>query len=377
MEICTCNDCSQYTVTLPDGGTQKGLLVHCSTRNRHLRRLANQPVEVTLSRLFPNLSFNKEAKGFQVPQLNKAKEVKEVVMDSEEDESNSGRQYSMKESEIAFLVLEYVMCLHLECGLSQQNSQKACESIPHDIRTIVKKLQLNVSFEQYICCSECYSLYDSELAPDECSYKSSPSSQPCGTNLFHSYWTLPDPQAKVFLKDFKAPSRKWSYGQILPNNKPCPRIPKSKFVTQSLTEWIKWFFNIPGIEETIENWKEKIETQPLELIFDVAQGAMWKTIFPNELNNNSLTLGFSLFVNWFNPMQNKLSGRQVSMGVIALNCLNLPPRLCHQAKYTFLAGIILGPNQPRMFTINKLLVPLVNELVEFNKGLTICTPNFP
>ncbi|MBW0543219.1 hypothetical protein O181_082934 [Austropuccinia psidii MF-1] len=125
MEICTCNDCSQYTVTLPDGGTRKGLLVHCSTRNRHLRRLANQPVEVKLSRLFPNLSFNEEAKGFQVPQLNKPKEVKEVVMDSEEDESDSGRQYSMKESEIAFLVLECVMWLHLECGLSQQSSQKA------------------------------------------------------------------------------------------------------------------------------------------------------------------------------------------------------------------------------------------------------------
>ncbi|MBW0565514.1 hypothetical protein O181_105229 [Austropuccinia psidii MF-1] len=90
MEICTCDDCSQYTVTLSDGGTRKGLLVHCSTRNRHRRRLANQPVEVTLSRLFPNLSFNEEEKGFQVPQLNKPKEVKEVVMNSEEDESDSG-----------------------------------------------------------------------------------------------------------------------------------------------------------------------------------------------------------------------------------------------------------------------------------------------
>ncbi|MBW0496584.1 hypothetical protein O181_036299 [Austropuccinia psidii MF-1] len=101
MEICTCTDFSQYTITLPDGGTRKGLLVHCSTQNRHLRNSENQPVEVTISRLFPNISFNEEAKGFQVPQLNKPKEVKDVVMDSEEDESNSGRQYSMKESEIA------------------------------------------------------------------------------------------------------------------------------------------------------------------------------------------------------------------------------------------------------------------------------------
>ncbi|MBW0564346.1 hypothetical protein O181_104061 [Austropuccinia psidii MF-1] len=290
------------------------------------------------------------------------------------------------------------MWLHLECGLSQQNSQKAhdrvikileCiyqrhhikstlkESIPLDICTIVKNLQLNVSFEKYICCSKCYYLYDSELAPDECSYKSSPSSQPCATDLFHSGWALPGPQAKVFLKDFKAPSQKWSYGQILANNKPCPTIPKVKFVTQSFTEWIKWFLNIPVLEETIEKWKEQLETQPLEPIFNVVQGAMWKAIFPNEFNNNSLTLGFSLFVDWFNPIQNKLSGRQVSMGVIALNCLNLPPRLSHQPKYTFLAGIIPGPNQPNMLTINNVLVPLVKELIEFNNGLTIYTPKFP
>ncbi|MBW0472529.1 hypothetical protein O181_012244 [Austropuccinia psidii MF-1] len=149
------------------------------------------------------------------------------------------------------------MWLQLDCVLSQQNSQKAHdrvitildriyqhhqiestlkESIPHDIRTIVKKLQLNISFEQYICFSECYYLYDAELAPDECSSKSSPSSQPCGTDVFHSGWTLPDPQAKVFSKYFKSFSQKWSYGKILPNNKPLPRISKSKFVTQSLTE---------------------------------------------------------------------------------------------------------------------------------------------
>ncbi|MBW0478447.1 hypothetical protein O181_018162 [Austropuccinia psidii MF-1] len=398
MEICTCNDCSQYTVTLPDGGTQKGLLVHCSTRNRHLRRLATQPVEVTLSRLFPNLYFNEEAKGFQVPQLNKPKEVKEAVMDSEEDESDSGRQHLMKESEIAFLVLEYVMWLHLECGLSQQNSQKAhdqvimilesihqrhqiesnlTKSIPHDIRTIIKKLQLNVSFEQYICCSECYSLYDLELAPDECSYKSSPSSQPCGTNLFHSCWTLLDPQEKAFIKDFKVPSHKWSHGQVLPKSKPCPRIPKKQFFTQSLTEWIKWLLNVPSIEETIEEWKEQLESLPPEPIFDVAQGSNWKIIFPNEFNNNHLKLGYSLFVDWFNPLQNKLSGRQVSMGVIALNCLNLPPHLRHQTKHTFLAGIIPGPNQPNMLTINNILLPLVNELLELNNGVTICTPKFP
>ncbi|MBW0552151.1 hypothetical protein O181_091866 [Austropuccinia psidii MF-1] len=65
------------------------------------------------------------------------------------------------------------------------------------------------------------------------------------------------------------------------------------------------------------------------------------------------------------------------MGIISLNCLNLPPRLQYQTQYTCLAGIIPSPNQPTMITINKILKPSVNELYELNTGITILIPKYP
>ncbi|MBW0529106.1 hypothetical protein O181_068821 [Austropuccinia psidii MF-1] len=100
-------------------------------------------------------------------------------------------------------------------------------------------------------------------------------------------------------------------------------------------------------------------------------------MFPKEPRGNSLILGLSLLIDWFNPLQNKLSGHQASMGVIALNCLNLPPCLCYQPAFTYLSRIIPGPNQPNMFTISNILGPLVKKLLESNQGIMIHTPKYP
>ncbi|MBW0560032.1 hypothetical protein O181_099747, partial [Austropuccinia psidii MF-1] len=122
--------------------------------------------------------------------------------------------------------------------------------------------------------------------------------------------------------------------------------------------------NVSDFEEIIETWKHQLEFQPQEPILDVAQGPMWSMLFPKETIHHSWHLGFSLFIDWYNRLQNKLAGVQVSMGLIMLNCLNLPPQLRYQTKYMFLSGIILGPKQPNMVTINNILKPLVNKLLE-------------
>ncbi|MBW0471117.1 hypothetical protein O181_010832 [Austropuccinia psidii MF-1] len=65
-----------------------------------------------------------------------------------------------------------------------------------------------------------------------------------------------------------------------------------------------------------------------------------------------------MFINFFNLFNNKLSGKQSSLGLIALNCLNIPPRLQYQTKYTCQAGLIPSPNQPTMIKIDNVLIPL-------------------
>ncbi|MBW0559839.1 hypothetical protein O181_099554 [Austropuccinia psidii MF-1] len=192
------------------------------------------------------------------------------------------------------------MWLNLDAGLSKENSQKArdkliqiVESINHhngvegkiknlvpcNVHSIIKMLHLDLKFEKYICCSKCFSLYDAELELEECGYYASLTSQPCKTDLFDSLRILPEAQDKVFAKYFKVPSPQWTIGQIFPQNKPCPRVPKLVFIAQSLVDWIKWFLNILGMEEVINKWKEKLESQPPEPMVDVAQESMWQTSF--------------------------------------------------------------------------------------------------
>ncbi|MBW0545619.1 hypothetical protein O181_085334 [Austropuccinia psidii MF-1] len=280
-----------------------------------------------------------------------------------EDESDVG-EASMTEPEIIDLILEYIVWLYLECGLSKQKCQPArdqvvrmmevslkrnklqyniTKEIPCEICTIIKRLHLDIKFEQYVCFSECFSLYDAKIAPGECGYQLFSTTRICGSDLFHSNCNIQEPKVKIFTKEHQPPANKWKHGQITPPNQPWPRIPKSTFVTQSRKDWMKWFLNVLGVEEIIDNWNLNHLSQFL--------------ILPKV------------------PCGRQFSQKKTP--IAALNCLNLPPRLHYQKKYAFISGIIPGPKQPNMFTIKNILGPLVTDVLELNKSAIIPTPKHP
>lgn len=72
------------------------------------------------------------------------------------------------------------------------------------------------------------------------------------------------------------------------------------------------------------------------------------------------------------------SGKQASVGSIVLFCLSLPIHLRYQAKYSFVAGVVPGPNQPSVVQIESVLRPLISELkVLWSMGVWVKTSQYP
>ncbi|MBW0493767.1 hypothetical protein O181_033482 [Austropuccinia psidii MF-1] len=268
-----------------------------------------------------------------------------------------------------------VHIIQLVLGQKYSNNSVS-ESIPHDLQTIEKHFKLTFLMEHYVCCPTCYSLYDVEVSPVECHFKASCKDALCGTDIFLQSRLKPFPCIKLETKGKFVPLIPRKQGQICLSGQPHLLIPYTSFISQSLHTWIEWLINVPGIENEIDEWASLLSGKR-NIIIDVSQANVWKKIFNNDWSPGSLDLGFCLFVDGFNPRGNQISGKQVLMGIIAFNCLNLPPWLRLQQYHTCIAGLIPAPNQPNMLTKNNVLQLLVDELLKLNEGIKIITPKYP
>ncbi|KAF7335223.1 hypothetical protein MSAN_02355600 [Mycena sanguinolenta] len=69
---------------------------------------------------------------------------------------------------------------------------------------------------------------------------------------------------------------------------------------------------------------------------------------------------FSLGFDFFNPLTNKMAGKKLSVGAFSLVCLNLPVEERYKPENMFLAGIIPGPKEPPLDSVNSYWGPLVD-----------------
>ncbi|MBW0517938.1 hypothetical protein O181_057653 [Austropuccinia psidii MF-1] len=381
-EICTCSSCIKNIIINDDGHSTRGRFVDRSTRSRHWAKEAMENEETAISKKNPHLSLA-------------AKPAQSELVDMEEDYEAESNPNECNDSNVISCILSFIMWLYLMCGLSKTNCRKARDmievlinlvlvnagskkkfmsDIPYDVQTIIKCLKLDFPVEHYVCCPKCYSLYDVEVAPEECGYQATVNSHLCRTELFRAHRFNPLQRVNFTTNQPLKIRMPRQQGQIQLLGEPRLRNPHTSFVSQSILSWIRWFILEPGVEESIDEWAAQVSSDSTGGLHDVTQGDVWHDLFSN--NKNQLQLGFSLFIDWFNPRGNKILGKQISMGIIALNCLNLPPRLRNQPKFTCLAGVIPAPKQPDMVTISNILLPLVNELLELNRGIKIPTPKY-
>ncbi|KNZ55678.1 hypothetical protein VP01_2613g2 [Puccinia sorghi] len=126
----------------------------------------------------------------------------------------------------------------------------------------------------------------------------------------------------------------------------------------------------------VDHIQSNQELHNLGYISDIQHGKNFKDCLWKEISN-TLKLGISLFVDWFNTPGNKISGKTESTGVLALSCLNLPPTIWNKVSHLCLAGITPGLFSHDPNTINHLLRPWVNKLISLEDGILIPTNIFP
>jgi len=145
------------------------------------------------------------------------------------------------------------------------------------------------------------------------------------------------------------------------------QVPIKTFVAFDFKDWVANLMSRPGYEDTMDAaWN----TKPGDDMRDIFDGDVLRNFQGPDDKHFSLGDGegryvFSMCVDFFNPFTVKQAGQKCSIGMISLVCLNLPPDLRYKPENMFLAGIIPGPREPPLDTLNHYLAFLVDDLLLF------------
>lgn len=217
--------------------------------------------------------------------------------------------------------------------------------IPHDVRTAISVLALEPKIVRSICCPKCYAKYSLTDMPEICRRRETPRSKPCGETL----WTI---------RSTRGGPR---------------RVPHRLYTTQDFESWLEFFLSRPGIEDLIN--KSYSHRPSPEVMHSIWDSPAWRSLGTFTTTRGNLT--FSYYIDWFNPLLNKISGKTMSCGAIMLFCLNLPYNLQHLVENTFFVGITPPPKEPTVTTITAVSDPVVERLQAMYHGKLIRTHHHP
>ncbi|KAL0945369.1 hypothetical protein HGRIS_000867 [Hohenbuehelia grisea] len=212
-----------------------------------------------------------------------------------------------------FLVYSLLAVLHLLCHVSmnqcafvlkglqlllrlqhpETTALRDPPSIPKDIRTIIKKLDLDAETTAYACCPKCFCLYTllskgaPAAFPEICTYQATPGSDPCGRRLRKSTQEGASEKAtRVFLyQDFR--------------------------------HWLARVYSRRDLEEGIDRSHAPHDhSQSPQVTMDIFDAPLLhelvgpdkRTLFCSPPGSDS-HLFFSLNMDGFNPLSNKTAGR--------------------------------------------------------------------
>ncbi|KAI7939062.1 hypothetical protein MJO28_014641 [Puccinia striiformis f. sp. tritici] len=258
-----------------------------------------------------------------------------------------------------FLSLSLVLYLHIIAGLSRKEANSTLITLktilgsfiegnenvlpncfPINILTALSLLQIEPTIHRALCCPKCFLLYPHPHSGTTCLHKETARSRACQSSLYDKN------------------------GQ-----------PTRLYSTQNFHSWIKSFLQREGVEELLQKSVDYSNSTPSTLR-SVWDGNIWNSF--KDSDGNVFTKQIGIYLDWFNPLGNKIAGKHKSVGVILLFCLSLPATHCYQLQKIFFAGITPEPSKPTVLQINNVIAPLVSELRLFwQPGVVIPTFKHP
>jgi hypothetical protein len=250
-------------------------------------------------------------------------------------------------------MIGFILRLALLGSSSQISPQtaKLLHDLPVDPQTATDKFKLDGKTTIYAVCPNphCHHTYKPKYQdgcpigeyPSHCMHKKFPTAPACGTAL-----TRPR-----IVKDVEI------------------QTPIKPFVYFDFKDWVAGLVSRPGYEDRMDDvWTRPNSGPEMNDIFDGDFlrdfiGPDGKTRYGEGKNEGRYA--FTLCVDFFNPNSNKQAGKKVSVGIISLACLNLPANERYKPENMFLAGIIPGPKEPPLNTLNHYLTPLVDDFLDF------------
>ena len=154
-------------------------------------------------------------------------------------------------------------------------------------------------------------------------------------------------------------------------------IPKTPYVYSPLRTRLAELFMQPEFETQIEHWRDRAHIlsdhkEERTVYRDIYDGAIWKRFETEDgidFLRQPFSLAFGLNVDWFQPYVRGV----YSAGAVYLTLLNLPRKLRYRKENMILVCLLPGGKEKDQ-DLNKLLAPLVDELLCLWDGCLFRTP---
>ena len=227
---------------------------------------------------------------------------------------------------------------------------------PCSLYRLHQQVGFRESFEKYVVCRKCNTLYQFKDCIDSIGH-----SKRCSYQAFRGQ-RRPSHCETLLLKTVElASGRKILY-------------PLKVYCYQSIQFSLQRFLLQPDFVKLCEQWRFCENGNMLCDVYDGQLGKDFQCVSDKPFLAQPYNYAFTLNVDWFQPFLLTTS----SVGVVYLTVSNLPRTLRFKRENLIQVGIIPGPTEPKC-DINSFLDPLTKELVDFWGGIEMkihALPNF-